>query len=269
MSQGPQRRRSAIELLMRDRAEVDIASLATHFEVSEMTIRRDLEALEADGVLRRLVGGRAVIVDPKNREPALSARADSEHDTKAHIGRAAAELIADDEVVFFDGGSTALAVARALSGSGKALTVVTRSLAVAAELTGEPHIEIFLLGGRLKHSEMATTSSTMSDELQHYNVDTYVMGISGVHPAKGLTDYDPGESAGKRLAIERADRVILAVDHSKLGRVLMSRVAGVDDIDVIVTDVDPKNLFIASMPQTVSIVLADPVRVATRDEPDE
>jgi DeoR/GlpR family transcriptional regulator of sugar metabolism len=257
-ARAPQRRRAAIESLMSDRAEVDIPSLAARFGVSEMTIRRDLEALEEEGVVRRLVGGRAVMVDPKRVEPELSARAGTAHETKAHIGRAVAELIADDEVVFFDGGSTALAAAHALRGTGKTLTVLTRSLLIAAELAEEPGVEIFLLGGRVKSSEMLTTSSTMADDLRHYNVDTYVMGISGVHPTRGLTDYDPDETAGKRLALERADRVVLAFDHSKLGRVLMSRVAGLDDIDVIVTDADPADASLTAMPATVRIVLVEP-----------
>lgn len=245
---------------MNDRDEVDIPSLAVHFAVSEMTIRRDLEALEAEGVVRRLIGGRAEIVGAKNREPALSARADSEHDTKAHIGRAAADLLTDDEVVFFDGGSTVLAVAHALQGSGRALTVLTRSLLIAAELAQEPQMEIFLLGGRLKSSEMTTTSSTMADDLQHYNVDTYVMGISGVHPTRGLTDYDPDESTGKRLALERADRVILVFDHSKLGRVLMSRVAGLEDVNIVVTDAAADDDALASLPPEVTVELVSPAR---------
>ncbi len=261
---APQRRRAAIESLMSDRSEVDIPSLALHFGVSEMTIRRDLEALEEEGVVRRLVGGRAVIADPKSIEPELAARADSAYETKAHIGRAVARLIADDEVVFFDGGSTALAVANALRGSGKTLTVLTRSLLISAELAQEPHIEIFLLGGRVKSSEMVTTSSAMADDLRHYNVDTYIMGISGVHPTRGLTDYDPDESTGKRLALERADRVVLAFDHSKLGRVLLSRVAGLDDVDVIVTDADPDNEALAAMPSTVRVVLVEPSSAPTR-----
>jgi DeoR/GlpR family transcriptional regulator of sugar metabolism len=256
-AQGPQQRRAAIERLMSDHTEVDIASMAAHFGVSEMTIRRDFEALEADGVLRRLVGGRAVMVDPKSREPRLSAREDSRHGTKARIGRVAADLIAADEVVFFDGGSTALAVARALRGSGKALTVLTRSLLVAAELADEPGIEIFVLGGRLKASEMATSSSTMADDLQHYNMDTYVMGISGADAVRGLTDYDPDESQGKRLALKRSDRVLLVFDQTKLGRVLMSRVADLEDVDIVVTDADPENEVIKAMPSTVSVVLVD------------
>lgn len=255
---APDRRQAAIESLMAEQTEVDIPSLATHFGVSEMTIRRDLEALEANGVLRRLMGGRAVIIDTKNSEPALSARADEAHTTKAHIGRAVADLIADGEVVFMDGGSTVLAAARALCGSGKTLTVLTRSLLVAAELAQDANFDIYVLGGRLKPSEMATTNSTMADDLQHYNVDTYVMGISGVHPKRGLTDYDPHESAGKRLALNRADRVILAFDHSKLGRVLMSRVAGLDEIDVLVTDADPLDSALASVPTTVKVVLVAP-----------
>lgn len=244
---------------MSDREEVDIPSLAVHFGVSEMTIRRDLEALESEGVIRRLIGGRAEIVGAKNREPALSARADSEHDSKAHIGRAAAELLTDDEVVFFDGGSTVVAVATALKGTGRRLTVLTRSLLIAAELAQEPNMEIFLLGGRLKASEMMTTSSTMADDLQHYNVDTYVMGISGVHATRGLTDYDPDESAGKRLALERADRVMLVFDHSKVDRVFMSRVGGLEELDIVVTDAAADSESIAAMPPTVTVQLVAPI----------
>lgn len=226
---------------MGDHGEVDISSLASRFAVSKMTIRRDLEVLEANGVIRRLVGGRAVVVDSKNREPAFEARAESSSGSKAHIGRAVAEMIADDEVVFFDGGSTVLAAARALRGSGRRLTVLTRSILIASELADEPGIEIFVLGGRLKASERVTSSSAQADDLQLYNVDTYVMGISGVHPERGLTDYDPDESVGKRLALERSDRVILAFDRSKLGRVLLSRVAGLADVDVAVTDADQED----------------------------
>ncbi|GAA5149708.1 DeoR/GlpR family DNA-binding transcription regulator [Microbacterium pseudoresistens] len=252
----PQRRRVEIESLMSGQAEVDIQSLAAHFGVSEMTIRRDLGTLEEEGIVRRLVGGRALLLDAKSREPALSTRAQAAHETKAHIGRAVAELLVDDEVVFIDGGSTALAVAHALRGSGRRLTVLTRSLLVASELAEETAIEIFMLGGRVKSSEMLTTSSAAADDLRHYNVDSYVMGISGVHPQRGLTDYDPDESAGKRLALERSDRVILAADHSKLGRVLMSRVAAVEEIDVLVTDSDHEAL--ASMPSTLSVVIVEP-----------
>lgn len=255
---SPQRRRAEIETLMNDREEVDIHSLATHFGVSEMTIRRDLGVLEDGGVVRRLVGGRALLLDTKSREPALSTRSQAAYETKSHIGRAVVELLSDDEVVFIDGGSTALAVAHALRGSGRALTVLTRSLLVVAELAEEPNIEIFMLGGRVKLSEMLTTSATTSDDLRHYNVDTYVMGISGVHATRGLTDYDPDESQGKRLAIERADRVVLVADHSKLGRVLMSRVAGLGDVSVLVTDADPDDEVVRALPATVSVVLVEP-----------
>lgn len=258
IGRGVQQRRDEIEALMRDRSEVDISSLAARFSVSAMTIRRDLEALEERGIVRRLMGGRAVIVDSKSTEPSLSDRAVSEHETKAHIGRAVADLIGTGEVVFFDGGSTALAAAHALRGRGQPLTVLTRSLLVAAELGDEEQVDVFLLGGRLKASEMTTTSSTMADDLRHYNVDTYVMGISGVHPQQGLTDYDPDESAGKRLALERSDRVVLAFDHSKLGRVLMSRVANFDEIDVIVTDAPPDDAVLVALPSSVTVTLVEP-----------
>jgi DeoR/GlpR family transcriptional regulator of sugar metabolism len=245
-------RRAVIEDLVA-RGEIELTELAEEFGVSEMTIRRDLEALEEQGVLRRVVGGGAIPLDVKTREPQLMSRALDESSNKAHIGAAVARLISPGEAVFFDGGSTALAVASALRGRGLGLTVLTRSLLIAMEFADEPDTQVFMLGGRVKSGEMVTTATATADELANYNFDTYVMGISGLDPAAGLTDYDPEEGAGKRVAINQADRVILAVDHTKLGRVLLVRVAGLDDISTIVTDAERGHLGLSNLPPSVEV----------------
>jgi DeoR/GlpR family transcriptional regulator of sugar metabolism len=247
-----------IENLIQSNGELEIDTLAEHFGVSAMTIRRDLEALESQGVLRRVVGGRAIALEHKTHEPALVTRAMAASASKAHIGEAVASRLAPHEVVYFDGGSTALAVARAVRQLKLGLTVITRSLLVAMEFADEADTQmIYLLGGRLKSGEMLTMAATLDDDLAAYNVDTYVMGISGVHATRGLTDYDPHESAGKRVALQQSDRVILGFDRSKLDRVLLARVAGLSEIDVVITDADPDHPALVAIPPGVDIEFVD------------
>lgn len=257
MALSPKKRQQGIAELARAGGEVEISSLAKHFGVSEMTIRRDFESLEEAGALRRLLGGRGIVVEKKTQEPALVTRELEGSTTKAHLARAAAELIKADEVVYFDGGSTVLAIARELRSRELPLTVLTRSLLVAVEFCQAANVEIYLLGGKVKTAEMLTTSPTVSDDLAGYNVDTYLMGISGVHPTRGLTDYDPDEAAGKRVAIERADRVVLTFDHSKLNRVLLAKVTTLEDIDVVVTDAPADHAALSELPPDLTLVIVD------------
>jgi DeoR/GlpR family transcriptional regulator of sugar metabolism len=250
-------RRRTIERLLAAEGELGLSALAARFKVSEMTIRRDLEALEVQGVLRRVVGGGAIGVTRKAEEPTFVTRALQESQGKAHIGQAVASRLCSGEAIYLDGGSTALAVAHALRETEVKLTVITRNLLAALELGDQQHTDVIILGGRLKPTEMLTVGSSLEHDLRNYNVDTYVMGISGVHPTRGLTDYDPEEAAGKRIALESADRVILALDKTKLGRVLLAHVADLDRVDVVVTDADPSSPAIAAFPPTTEIDFVD------------
>jgi DeoR/GlpR family transcriptional regulator of sugar metabolism len=227
-----------IRSLIETENEIGLADLAHRLEVSEMTIRRDLETLEEQGVLRRVLGGGAIAVAPKAQEPELVARALEKSGSKVHIASTVVDQLRPGEAIYLDGGSTALAVARALKGRDLGLTVVTRSIVAALELGDHPSMHIVLLGGVVKGTEMMTLRTAAKDELSRYNVDTYIMGIGGVDADRGLTDYDPQESAGKRLALRHADRTVLAFDRTKLGRVLFARVASLSEIDVVVTDAE-------------------------------
>jgi DeoR/GlpR family transcriptional regulator of sugar metabolism len=260
-------RRSLIKGIISTQGQVGLSDLAERFSVSQMTIRRDLEALEAQGLLRRIVAG-AIATEQKTQEPAFAARAFAAIRGKEHIASALAEYIRPHEAVFFDGGSTALAVARALKGRRLGLTVLTRSLFVALEFMDDPDTQIYLLGGRMKQAEVLTISTSPTDELENYNVDTFVMGIGGVHPVKGLTDYDPDEVAGKRTAMQRADRVLVGFDESKFGRVLLVKVADIDQVSVLVTDAKPTNPLLQSLPPSVKVhfVQSDNSSVHTADQ---
>jgi len=218
--------------------EVTYAELAAEFDVSEMTIRRDVEALETLGVLRRVVGG-AIALQGKDNEPAFAARLADAAEEKRHIADAVAGLIAHNETLILDSGSTALAVAKSLKGRGLGLTVLTPSLLVSLELIDEPGTTVVLTGGELRPGELSLIGPVAEDTLANYNCDTFVMGVAGIDADRGISDYHQGESRVKRAASRRADRVILAADQSKLGRVTFTSIAALADIDAIITDGDP------------------------------
>lgn len=231
-------RRYRIEQRVRTKREVAYADLAAEFDVSEMTIRRDVEALETQGVVRRVVGG-AIALQGKDSEPSFETRVADAAEEKRHIADAVADLIGANETLILDSGSTALAVAKSLKGRGLGLTVVTPSLLVALELVAEPDTNVVLTGGQLRPSELSLVGPATEDTLRGYNCDTFVMGVAGIDADRGISDYHPGESQVKRAASQRADRVIVAADKSKLGRVTFVSIAPLTAVDTIVTDGPP------------------------------
>jgi DeoR/GlpR family transcriptional regulator of sugar metabolism len=231
-------RRDRIEQRVRAQREIGYAELAAEFDVSEMTIRRDVEALEMLGVVRRIVGG-AIAVKGKDSEPSFETRVADAAEEKHHIADAVADLIGSMETLIIDSGSTALAVAKALKGRQLSLTVVTPSLLVALELIDEPGTSVVLTGGELRPGELSTIGPATEETLRSYNCDTFVMGVAGIDAERGISDYHQGESQVKRAASQRADRVIVAADKSKLGQVTFVSIAPLSEVDTIVTDGSP------------------------------
>jgi DeoR/GlpR family transcriptional regulator of sugar metabolism len=229
------RRREWIEQRVRSAREVNFVELAAELDVSEMTIRRDVEALEALGVLRRVVGG-AIALQGKDTEPSFATRVADAAPEKNHIADVVAELIGPKETLILDSGSTALAVAHSLKGRGLGLTVVTPSVLVALALVDEPDTTVVLTGGELRAGELSLIGPSAEDTLANYNCDTYVMGVAGIDGERGISDYHQAESRVKRAASRRADRVIVAADKSKLGRVTFVSIAALSQVHAIVTD---------------------------------
>lgn len=228
-------RRDRIAARVRAASEVAFAELAAEFDVSEMTIRRDVESLESAGLVRRVVGG-AISLSRKDSEPSFATRVAIAAEEKRHIADAVAALIGRSETVILDSGSTALAVARSLKGRELGLTVVTPSLLVALELVDEPATTVVLTGGELRPGELSLNGPLAEDSLNNYNCDTFVMGVAGIDGDRGISDYHQGESRVKRASSRRADRVIVAADKSKLGRVTFVSIAALADVDVVITD---------------------------------
>lgn len=214
--------------------EATIADLATDFGVSEMTIRRDLEALEGEGIIRRVRGG-AIAITSRSYEPPIAERSVSAAAAKRAIGRAASTLLADGEIAIIDVGSTTLELARALSGHRK-LTVVTQSLLVAIELAKSPDIRTLVTGGILRHGEKSLVGHRAEDLFAELNCDTVFLGVAGVDAERGLTEYNLDDTRVKKAALESARRCVVLADETKLGRVAFATVASLARVDILVTD---------------------------------
>lgn len=229
-------RRSAIEERVIRDGEVQFATLAEELQVSAMTIRRDIEALEQAGVVRRVTGGAIAVTGGAAFEPSYGAREIRAAGTKRDIGAAIASMLAPGEVVLLDSGSTVAWVAEAVRGRGLGLTVVTPSIKVATILADEPGTTVVLAGGVVRPEELSLIGPDAEKLVSRYNCDTYVAGVAGVDPRRGLTEYHPEEAAVKRAAVEGARRVIVGADSAKLGRVHLVTIAPLSAVDVLVTD---------------------------------
>ncbi|WP_406639860.1 DeoR/GlpR family DNA-binding transcription regulator [Amycolatopsis sp. WGS_07] len=228
--------------------EITFADLADEFDVSEMTIRRDIDVLAAAGSVRKVIGGAIAI--GKFAEPSFESRADHEAAGKQHIAEAVVGRLRARETVILDSGSTALAVARALKGSGLGLTVLTPSVLVAVELASEPDTTVLLAGGLVRPGELSLIGTDTVEWFARYNCDTFVMGVAGVAVTRGFTDYHRDESAVKRAAIAAADRLIVVADHTKLDRSHLVNIAPLDAAEILVTDGEPDHPVVAAAAQS-------------------
>lgn len=228
-------RRRETQRLLRLHGELDYVSLAEHFGVSEMTARRDIEALETAGEVRRVRRG-AISVVPRGYEPSLSERETARHEEKERIGVAAAAMVHPGDSLFLDAGTTASVFATHLATLDMDLLVVTPNLRAALVLSECTSTRVILTGGLVRRQERSLVGADAERTLHGYNVDTAFVGAAGVHPDRGLTDYGLEESAVKRIAIARAHQVVALADQSKLGQVSLCEICSATQIDMLVTD---------------------------------
>ncbi|HEX9551230.1 MAG TPA: DeoR/GlpR family DNA-binding transcription regulator [Candidatus Limnocylindrales bacterium] len=233
------RRRQRLVLLVESRGAARLDELSTALGVSQATVRRDLNAVSAAGRLRRVHGG-AVASDQRIDEPHFDVKASAAAGEKARIAAATLKLIAPDDTVYLDSGSTVLALARLLHGWTK-LTVVTNSLPVAIELVGRGP-RLIVLGGELRATSRAIVGPLTRSLLDDLHVDRAVMGTLALSLDDGLTTTDPAEAYTKQLVLSHAREVILLADSTKLGTRSFVRAGRLSDVDVLVTDdgIDPR-----------------------------
>ncbi|RKT87110.1 DeoR family transcriptional regulator, glycerol-3-phosphate regulon repressor [Saccharopolyspora antimicrobica] len=231
-------RHALITEMVRSAQIVSTDTLMRELAVSGETIRRDLVALEERGVLTRVHGGAASTEPPISQEPPVEQRRRLGAGNKNKIGRAAASLVRDGQIIMIDVGTTAVAVARALP-AGLSATVLTNSLVVASELADRAELDVLVSGGRVRSGDLALSNATAAGFFAETYPDIAFLGSGGLHPEAGLTDYHLEEIAVRRTVLANAHRSYALVSSEKFGRIAGHHVCSLDQLTGVVVDTEP------------------------------
>lgn len=232
-------RQRRLRELVRTEGSVSVPDLARRLEVSEATIRRDLDSLAGRGLVRRVRGGAcdphsSVPIRPEADRDAFAVVAEQEAGAKRAIGRLAASLVNDGDVIALDIGTTVFAMCDHLRD--KQLTVVTASLPVVRALQDAPEVDIVVLGGILRPTYESLVGVLTESCLRQLRVDKAFLGASGVRSDGSVLDSTPSEVPVKRAMIDIATQAWLLADREKFPGKGMLQVASVLSLTGLVTD---------------------------------
>lgn len=210
------------------------------FNVSSVTIRRDLHKLHEKGLIVRYRGGAMLANSTFGHEPTLFEREPENLQKKCMIGRAAAKLVNDGEVIALDVGSTTMELAKALRNRSN-ITVFTASLPIA-NIFLNTNVKVYLVGGLLQHKENCIGGPIARNVIRQYHFDKFFLGAAGISEKSGITDFGMDEVETKKAYIERSKEVIALADSSKLGKISFITVCKFSDIQHVITDheIDPQ-----------------------------
>jgi len=220
--------------ILENQGSLLVTDLVSQFDVSEMTIRRDLDVLERKGLLRRVHGG-AVSDRGRSYEPPFLSRSTTHQEEKARIGKIAAELVRSGDSITLDVGTTTLEVARNLADK-QNLTIITPCFQIASLLCENPAIRLILTGGILRHSELSMVGHLAERVFDEFYVDKLFLAAAGIDFESGLTEYNLEDTLVKQAMIRTAKQVILVTDASKFNRVAFTAIAPINVVDTVVTD---------------------------------
>jgi DeoR family transcriptional regulator, aga operon transcriptional repressor len=228
-----ERRREILASLHRD-GRVLVKDLARHFRISQITIRKDLEFLDGQGVIQRTHGGALPVQAGALLDPTLREKERLHRRQKMQIARAAACLVEEGQSVLLDSGTTTTAIARALKDM-KRLTVITNAINIAAELAGT-HIEVILTGGTLRKNSFSLVGPQAERTLRQLSADILFLGVDGFDTKAGLFTPNLLESEVNRVMVEIARRTIAVCDSSKFGRRSLCNIMPVSAVHQVITD---------------------------------
>jgi DeoR/GlpR family transcriptional regulator of sugar metabolism len=214
--------------------EVTVQQLSQMYEVSDMTIRRDLVKLESQGLIKRTYGG-AIVGLGETIETSVQVRSAENLERKIAIAEVCAKLVQPKDTILMDAGTTIMEVARRLP-ENIGLTIVTNAITVVNALIDKPGIEVLLLGGTLAHTPQATVGSGVIDSIKTLNVNRALITATGFSMEDGLSDANIQQSEIKRQMMSRARIRSLVIDSSKYGVLSLHRFADLTEFDQIITD---------------------------------
>lgn len=226
-------RRERMSQLISVKGFTPMTELVQQFGVSESTVRRDLEVLEEQGVVRRTYGGAVFVKDTAETKLAFSDRETTALAEKQAIAQAVCDLVSVNQAVLINGGTTCREIARMLIG--KRISVVTNSVPIASLLWADPVTEVTLIGGYVYPRTGVALGATAVDQLATVNAAKVILSCAGV-TEDGAFNVNQMMVEVERKMMEVADEVILAVDHTKLGTRSVAKLCDFAEVDAIVTD---------------------------------
>ena len=234
-------RMSAILERLASSGAVEVTDLAGRFGASVATVRRDLQLLEEQRMLERTHGG--AVARGVMYELPLRYKASRHQDEKRRIADHAASRVADGAIIGLTGGTTTTEVARRIVDR-RGITVVTNALNIASELAIRPNLKLVVTGGYARPESYELVGPLAEQSLAGLNLDVVFLGVDGIASETGLTTHHEVEAHTNLALIERAGRVIVVADASKIGRTAFAQICRVERVHELITDAgaDPAEL---------------------------
>ncbi|SNS98048.1 transcriptional regulator, DeoR family [Anaerovirgula multivorans] len=226
-------RKAKILEILNTSYRIQVNDLTEALQVSESTIRRDLQDLEQEGLLKRTHGG-AVKLENTSFEPTMNEKELTNIEEKIEIGKKAAAFIEDNDTVILDAGTTTLQIAKNIQA--RNVTVLTNSMLIALELLNNKEVEVIIAGGYARREIVSIVGPITDKIIQSLRVDKAFIGTNGITIEDGCTTPNVDEAHTKSIMIQSAKEIYIVADHSKFGTVSFARIARLDEIDGIITD---------------------------------
>ena len=234
-------RRNLILEKLQDEKSVVVSELSELFDVSEETIRRDLDKMEKMGLATKTYGG-AVLVENSSTDMPFSVRKKKNMRGKRTIADIVSGLVSDGDHIILDPSTTTVAIVNALKDK-KRLTLVTNSIEVLVEVVDVPGWNVISTGGSIWENYLVLVGPKAVESIGTFNADKVIMSCKGLDMEKGITDSNEMFSQVKKAMLRSAKHRILAVDHTKFEKVAFSQICEIRDIDMVVTDIRPSDVW--------------------------
>lgn len=240
-----ERKQQIIDIILKENT-IYVSDLSKKFDVTEETIRRDLEKLENEGILTRTYGG-AVINKHTKEDLPFSTRNTLNKDIKYRIALLASNLINNGDTLMLDPSSTVLELT-ALIKEKEDMTIITNSLEIVYKYSNLT-MHIISTGGSLKKNSLSLVGTTAYEAIKKYNVDTLFMSCKGLSLTRGITDSNEPEADLKRQMMKQANKIVLLADHTKFDRIAFAQIAEIQQIDLVITDQQPSEEWVSFFKQ--------------------
>lgn len=220
---------------LNEKKSVKVVDLSSLLDVTQETVRRDLEHLEQLGEIERVHGG-AILKHSIIEETNFTIREAVNIEEKKMIASHATQFVRDGSFIALDVSTTNTEIAKELVKGFHSLSVITNSIIIATILSANPNFNVYLPSGKIRNSELCIVGGSCVSYIEKFNIDTFFMSVSGISLENGLTDYGDGEYEVKMAMYRNTRKVFVVADHTKFDSVAMLKIGDLKSVDGIITD---------------------------------